>query len=156
MQSDPGYKKELIMTEIDNKGLENTITHYVSLTDTSSAYKLALIDVSLQLIRNSWNEHANGGMWEYWFSLPGGYLITQYKDKRLDAAAEILSYIMKQGNFESKYRYFTYEIYAFINLVQGKIQIAKEYYEKAVSNPSETFAVSFDRAKEMLNRIKDN
>jgi hypothetical protein len=156
VQSDSGYKKELIMSEIDNKGLESTITHYVSLTDTSSEIKLALIDVSLQLIRNSWNEHANGGMWEYWFSLPGGYLITQYKDKRLDAAAEILSYIMKQGKLDSKYRYFTYEIYAFINLVQGKNQIAKEYYEKAVSNPSETFAVSFNRAKEMLNRIKDN
>jgi hypothetical protein len=156
MQADPGYKKELIMTEIDNKGLENTITHYISLTDTSSAYKLALIDVSLQLIRNSWNEHANGGMWEYWFSLPGGYLITQYKDKRLDAAAEILSYIMKQGKIDSKYRYFTYEIYAFINLVQGKTQLAREYYEKAISNPSETFAVSFDRAKKMINSIKDN
>jgi hypothetical protein len=118
VQSDSGYKKELIMSEIDNKGLESTITHYVSLTDTSSEIKLALIDVSLQLIRNSWNEHANGGMWEYWFSLPGGYLITQYKDKRLDAAAEILSYIMKQGKLDSKYRYFTYEIYYFINLVQ--------------------------------------
>ena len=156
MQSDPGYKKELIMTEINNKGLENTITHYLSLTDTSGSNDLALIDVSLQLIRNSWNEHANGGMWEYWFSLPGGYLITQYKDKRLDAAAEILSNIMKHGKLDSKYRYFSYEIYAFINLVQGKTQIAKEYYEKAISNPSETFAVSFDRAKEMLNRIKDN
>jgi hypothetical protein len=156
MQSDPGYKKELIMNEIDNKGLENTITHYVSLTDTSSEYKLVLIDVSLQLIRNSWNEHANGGMWEYWFSLPGGYLITHYQDKRLDAAGEILSYVMKQGKLDSKYRYFIYEIYAFINLVQGKTQIAKEYYEKAVSNPTETFAVSFNRAKEMLNRIKDN
>ena len=87
---------------------------------------------------------------------PGGYLITQYKDRRLDAAAEILSYIMKQGKLDAKYRYFIYEIYAFINLVQGKSQIAKEYYEKAVSNPSETFAVSLNRAKEMLNRIKDN
>jgi hypothetical protein len=156
IKSDPGYKKESIMTEIDKNGSNNTVTHYLSLNDTSSANNLVLINVSLQLIRNAWNQYASGGMWEYWFSLPGGYTINHFKDKRLDASAEILSSIMKQEKLDSKYRYFTYEIYAYINLVQGKTQIAKEYYEKAVSNPTETFAVSLNRAKEMLNRIKDN
>ncbi len=153
IQSDPGYKKELIMNEIDKKGLENTVSHYISLNDTSNANKLAFINVSLQLLRNSWNQHDNGGMWEYWFSLPGGYSITHFKDNRLDAAAEILSLIIKQDKLDSKNRYFTYELYAYINLVQGNILIAKEYYEKAISNPSQTYAVSYNRAKEMLNKI---
>jgi hypothetical protein len=152
IQSDPEYKKELIMADIDKKGLDNTVTHYISRNDTSSTGK-SLIDVSLQLIKNSWNEHANGGMWEYWFSLPGGYTITHYKDKRLDTAAEILSSIMRQEKPASKNLYFTFEIYAYINLVQGNIPVAKGYYEKAISNPSETYAISYNRAKEMLNRI---
>jgi tetratricopeptide (TPR) repeat protein len=112
-----------------------------------------LINVSLQLLRNSWNQNANGGMWEYWFSLPGGYIITHYKDKRLEAAAEILSSVMRQ-ELDPKNRYFTYEIYAYIKLIQGNTLVAKEYYEKAISNPSESYGVSYNRAKEMLNRIK--
>jgi hypothetical protein len=154
VQSDPGYKKESIMAEIDKKGLNNTLAHLISLNDTSSANNLTLINVSLQLIRNAWNQHANGGMWEYWFSLPGGYTITHFKDKRIDASAEILSSIMKQEKLDSKNRNFAYEIYAYINLVQGNNLVAKEYYEKVISNPFETYAVSYNRAKEMLIRIK--
>lgn len=154
IQSDPGYKKELIMAEIDKKGLDSTVIHLIALNDTSSTYKFAMINVSLQLIRDSWNQHASGGMWEYWFSLPGGYSITHYKDKRLIAAEEILSSLMKQETPDSKNLYFTYEMYAYINLIQGNITVAKEYYGKAISSPSLTYPGSYNRSKEMLNRIK--
>ncbi len=156
VQNDPDYKKELIMNEIDKKGLDYTVSHFISMNDTTSVNNLDMINVSLQLLRNSWNQHANGGMWEYWFGLPGGYAITHFEDKRLDAATEILSSVMKQEKIDSRYMHFTYEIYAYINLVQGKTQIAKEYYEKVISNPTESFPISLNRAKEMLNRIKDN
>lgn len=114
---------------------------------------MALMEVALQLVKYAWNEHFNGGMWDYWFSLPKGYEVATFKDKRLDAASKLLKYLLAK-DFDKRMLNFMNEMYAYINLVQGDVTIAKEFYIKSVANPADTYEISYLRAKEMLARIE--
>jgi Acyl-coenzyme A:6-aminopenicillanic acid acyl-transferase len=144
------YLKESIVDEISKNGLE-VIDQYTSQSD--SAMNKALLEVALQLIKYAWNEHANGGMWDYWFSLPNGYEVTTFTDKRLDAAARLLQYLLDK-KFDNKLLNFLNEMYGYVNLVQGNLPVAKEFYAKAVAKRDETYEVSYLRAKEMLGRME--
>lgn len=151
------YLKEFIMNEIDKNGLKVTLDNYISENKISklkdSILNPALLEVSLQLIKYSWNEHSKGGMWDYWFSFPKGYDVQRFKDNRLAASSTLLLYLLNQKEFDNKLRNFIYEMYAYVNLIQGDFNIAKEYYRKSLANPSETYENSYLRGKEMLNRI---
>lgn len=154
---DPLYKKEQLLEEIKKNGLDTTVNKYQQLLSQTgkkdSLLAPAVLEVALQLIKNSWNQHASGGSWEYWFSLPAGYQVSNFKDKRLDAASRLLGTLWKEGGFDPAMKNFLLEISAYLHLVDGNVPEAKEYYLRSVLNPSETYPNSYARAREMLKRI---
>lgn len=158
IKQDPLYQKELILGEIVKKGLDNTVCHYLSAMDSlqgrDSALAVSMLEVALQLLKNAWNQHADGGMWEYWFSLPKGYNVEHFKDDRLNAADRIFLVLMNRKQFDIKLRHLIFEMYAYSSLVQGNTAVAKEYYEKCIAEPAETFPATYNRGKEMLGRLK--
>ncbi|MFL9483836.1 carcinine hydrolase/isopenicillin-N N-acyltransferase family protein [Chitinophagaceae bacterium LWZ2-11] len=173
IKKDPGYKKEVILSEIYKKGLDVTVAHYLSLLNTpiqkdstlktqkdsllkmrkDSALRMTMLEVGLQLVKDAYNRHAQGAMWLYWFSLPDGYTVSTFKDERLDAAKNIFECLKKQEPFDAKLKNFVTEIDAYVSLVQGKNEEAKTLYKSASANRDDTYPVSYDRAKEMLTRI---
>lgn len=151
------YLKESIFQEMLNKGIENTIDRYIAESEKSDPKNKnldpALLEVALQLIKYSWNEHNNGAMWDYWFSKPSGYDIKPYKDTRLTSAEKLLKYLSAKEEKDLKLRNFMYEISGFINFTQGNTGTARDFYEKSISNPDEAYAVTLLRGKEMLSRL---
>ncbi|MGN7706556.1 carcinine hydrolase/isopenicillin-N N-acyltransferase family protein [Chryseobacterium sp. JV274] len=153
------YLKESIFQEMKNKGIDRTIDHYISesekLSPKNEKLNSALLEAALQLIKYSWNEHNNGSMWYYWFSKPYGYDVQQYKDTKLTSAEKLLKYLSSKETTDLKLQNFMYEMIGFINLTQGDKILAKEFYEKAVTNPDKAYSVTLIRGKEILNRMKD-
>lgn len=153
----PQYQKELMLDQIERVGFERALQPYLSpgqeTIKKDTALALATMEVALQLVKNTCNQHNNGGMWEYWFSLPGGYQVSRMQDNRLFDAGRLLKVLMNDGGLDVKLRYFLAEIYAYTQLIQGNRDTAKQFYERAVSNPPQTYPVSYQRAKEMLIRI---
>ncbi|MDQ0065505.1 hypothetical protein [Chryseobacterium lathyri] len=151
------YLKESIFQEIQDKGIETTIDRYIAESQKADPKNKnldpALLEVALQLIKYSWNEHNNGAMWYYWFSKPNGYDIRQYKDTRLTSAEKLLKYLSAKEEKDLKLRNFMYEISGFINFTQGNKSLAKEFYEKSIANAEETYPVTLLRGKEMLRRL---
>lgn len=151
------YLKESIFQEMKEKGIDTTIDHYISesekLSPKNEKLNSALLEVALQLIKYSWNEHNNGRMWDYWFSQPDGYNIKQYKDPALVSTERLLQYLSSKETKDLKLQNFIYEISGFINLVQGNTNVGKEFYQKAICTPNETYAVTLQRGNEMINRL---
>lgn len=152
------YLKESIFQEMQDKGMESTIDRYIAESEKADPKNKnldpALLEVALQLIKYSWNEHNNGAMWDYWFSKPNGYDIQPYQDNRLTSAEKLLKYLSAKEEKDLKLRNFMYEMSGFINMTQGNKSIAKELYEKAITNPDEAYPVTLLRGKEMLSRLK--
>lgn len=153
------YLKESILQEMKDKGIDSTIDHYITesekLAPKNKNLDSALLEVALQLIKYSWNEHTNGGMWDYWFSKPEGYNIKQYKDTRLTSADKLLKHLSAKENTDPKLKNFMFEMSGFVNLVQGNTSTAKEFYEKSIYNPEETYKVTLSRGTEMLCRLEE-
>jgi hypothetical protein len=151
------YLKESIFKEILDNGTDITINHYIAESEKSGPKnkKLdpALLEVALQLVKYSWNEHNEGAMWNYWFSKANGYDIKVYKDARLTAAEKLLKYLSDKEEKDLKLRNFMYEILGYINFTQGNTGTAKDFYKKSISNPDEAYAVTLLRSKEMLSRL---
>lgn len=151
------YLKESILREMRANGLDTTIDHYFTESSRSPAENKnldpALLEVALQLIKYSWNEHNNGGMWGYWFSYPGGYDIKQYKDAKLSAAEKLLHHLSGKEDLAPQMQNFMYEMIGFINLVQGNKKSARDFYEKAIHNPGQAYNVTLVRGKEILKRM---
>lgn len=152
------YLKESIFQEMMNKGIETTVDRYIAESEKSDPKNKnldpALLEVALQLIKYSWNEHNNGAMWDYWFSKPNGYDIKLYKDTRLTSAEKLLKYLSTKEEKDLKLRNFMYEISGFINVTQGNTDIAKDFYEKSISNSDEAYPITLLRGKEMLSRLQ--
>ena len=152
------YLKESIFQEMQDKGMESTIGRYIAESEKADPKNKnldpALLEVALQLIKYSWNDHNNGAMWDYWFSKPNGYDIQPYQDNRLTSAEKLLKYLSAKEEKDLKLRNFMYEMSGFINMTQGNKSIAKELYEKAITNPDEAYPVTLLRGKEMLSRLK--
>ncbi|MBP2616002.1 hypothetical protein [Chryseobacterium jejuense] len=152
------YLKEFIFQEIQDKGADTTINRYIAESEKSDSKNKnldpALLEVALQLIKYSWNEHNNGAMWDYWFSKPNGYDANPYKDTRLDSAEKLLKYLSTKEEKDLRLRNFMYEISGFINFTQGNTSTAKEFYEKAISKPEEAYPITLLRGKEILSRLK--
>lgn len=154
-KNNPLYRKEAIMAEIDKQGLTTTVNHYITESEKGkdSTLNAALVEVALQLIKYAWNDHSNGGMWDYFFSLQKGYEVNTLTDKQLTAATQLLKHLISQ-KYDNKLHNFLYEIYAYVNLLQGDRISAEEFYQKSVATPAETYKVSYVRAKEMIGRLK--
>lgn len=150
------YRKEAMAQEMQQNGLKTTIDHYISENETAKDSTLppALLEVGLQLIKYAFNQHNYGGMWDYWFSLPGGYEVTSFHDKQLDEAERLMKYLMDKQDKDLKLKNFITEIYAYLNLVKGDSQTAKRYYQKAIEHPEDSYPVSYSRSKEMLAHIR--
>ncbi|MCL1673736.1 carcinine hydrolase/isopenicillin-N N-acyltransferase family protein [Elizabethkingia ursingii] len=151
------YLKESIFNEMLKQGTEVTTDKYIAESKVSesknSKLDSALLEVALQLVKYSWNKQSNGGMWEYWFSMPNGYNLTIIKDERLNSAKKILQYLSEKDQSDIKLRNFTYEMLAYVNLIQGDLTTAKDIYTKAISNPNEAYNVTLTRGKEILSRL---
>jgi len=152
------YLKESIFQEMQEKGVESTIDRYIEESEKADPKNKnldpALLEVALQLIKYSWNEHNNGAIWDYWFSKPNGYDIQPYQDNRLTSAEKLLKYLSAKEEKDLKLRNFMYEMSGFINMIQGNKSIAKDFYKKAIANPDETYPVTLLRGKEMMSRLK--
>ncbi|AZA79977.1 hypothetical protein EG347_22055 [Chryseobacterium sp. G0186] len=151
------YLKESIFQEMKDKGTDATIDYYIAESKKTAPknekLNSALLEVALQLIKYSWNEHNSGSAWGYWFSKPEGYDIKRYKDNRLTYAEKILTYLSANENKDLKLRNFMYEISGFVNLVQGNTKTGKEFYAKSISKPEEVYPVTLTRGTEIMKRL---
>lgn len=151
------YLKESIVNEMTKNGVDATVNKYIAESKTaeskSSKLDAALLEVALQLIKYTWNQQNNGGMWDYWFSLSSGYQIQFIQDERLESAKKLLNHLSTKAT-DKKLQNFTLEMLAYVNLLQGNHSLAKEIYGKAIANPTETYNVTLTRTKEMMNRLK--
>jgi hypothetical protein len=148
------YRKEMILDEINAKGLQPTLNHYFDVNKVAvkkdSTINGVLLEVAIQLIKDSYNQHANGGIWEYWFAMPNGFKIENFNDKRLTAAGEIFNYLGTEKDIDVKLKNFILELSAYVNLIQGDQQKAKEYYGIVASNTTNSWPISFNRSRKML------
>ena len=148
------YRKEMILDEIKKNELQPTLNHYFDLSRNTvkrdSTINSVLLEVGIQLIKDSYNQHANGGIWEYWFAMPGGFKIESFNDKRLKAAEEIFNCLSAEKGIDTKLKNFIFELSAYVNLVQGDQNKAKEYYTTAAASSTDAWPTSFNRAKKML------
>ncbi|MBC8153043.1 MAG: hypothetical protein H7Z72_09040 [Bacteroidetes bacterium] len=153
----PQYQKERVLDRIDQVGFDQAVQPYLSASNgqakKDTALSMAVLEVALQLVKNAWNQHQNGQMWEYWFSLPGGYQVPHWQDKRLTQAGVLMKALMSDTNLDAKGQNFMAEIYAYTQLIAGKRDEAYKFYQQAVSDADKTFPVSYQRAKTMLSRI---
>jgi hypothetical protein len=144
----------MILDEINKNGLQPTLHHYFDLNKVAvkkdSTINSVLLEVGIQLIKDSYNQHANGGIWEYWFAMPGGFKIEKFNDKRLKAAGEIFDYLGAEKGIDVKLKNFIFELSAYVNLIQGDQNKAKEYYGIAAGNSVDTWPISLNRSKKML------
>jgi len=148
------YRKEMILDEIKKNELQPTLNHYFDLSRNTvkrdTTINSVLLEVGIQLIKDSYNQHANGGIWEYWFAMPGGFKIENFNDERINAAAEIFDYLGTEKEIDTKLKNFIYELSAYVKLIQGNQNKAKEYYTIAAASSTDTWPISFTRSKKML------
>ncbi|WP_316827953.1 hypothetical protein [Pedobacter miscanthi] len=148
------YRKEMILDEIGTKGLQPTLNRYFELGKNTvkkdSTLNGILLEVGIQLVKDSYNQHANGGIWQYWFVLPGGFKIENINDKRINGAGEIFDYLTAEKDIDHKLKNFIFELNAYVKLINGDQKKAKTYYEIASGNSADTWPISFNRSKKML------
>lgn len=153
----PLYQKEQILDQINQVGFEQATQPYLTLgkgqSKQDTALAMAVLEVSLQLVKNAWNQHQHGLMWEYWFSLPDGYQVPHWQDNRLTQADILLKALMSDAKLDTKMHNFLAEIYAYTQLVLNNREEARTFYQQASADPSQTYPVSYQRAKTMLARI---
>ena len=155
LKLDPAmYRKEMILDEIQNKGLNATIDRYTMLSrDTVKKdvkLKGILLEVTIQLIKDAYNGHAGGGPWEYWFVMPKGFKNEQFADERLNGAERILNLLKEEKETDKKMTNFILELQAYVSMLKGDHDKSKQYYEQASSSSAEAWAISYDRSKRML------
>ncbi|MDR3695119.1 carcinine hydrolase/isopenicillin-N N-acyltransferase family protein [Mucilaginibacter sp.] len=159
IQKDPNYKKEQILSAYyKGSRADSLIDRYLAqsahpVTGKDSTHRNMMIDIGIQLIKDAWNQHDGGHMWDYWFSLPGGYAISHFKDKRLDAAERIFKSVTGDPKTDIKMKNFLTELEAYISLIQGDAATAKALYASALSDQNANYPVSYNRAKKMLTEI---
>ena len=155
LKLDPAmYHKEMILDEIDNKGLNVTLDRYINnRKDTlikDNKMHSVLLEVGIQLVKDAYNRHAGGGLWEYWFSLPGGFKNEYFKDQRLAGAARILEFLKEQRDTDQKTKNFIYELLAYVNMLEQNKDVAMNYYQQASADSENTWPVSYNRSQKML------
>ena len=150
-------KKEAILADIHKKGLDAALDRYLPLLDHSagkdSTLSSDLLEVGLQLVKDSWNQYNRGGMWEYWFGLPGSYNIVHFRDARLDGADRIFTAI-KPKIKDVKLDNFVTEIQAYLAMLRDDDATAKSMYEALYANDQGTYTISHNRSKAMLAVLK--
>ncbi|KIO76121.1 hypothetical protein TH53_16725 [Pedobacter lusitanus] len=154
LQLDPAmFRKEMILDEIGNKGLNTTIDRYFALandtTKKDSKINGILLEVSIQLIKEAYNRHANGGPWEYWFGFAGGFKNERFTDERLTGAERILDFLNEQKESAIKLKNFIFELKAYLSMLKGDGQKAKDYYKLASLSSADSWPVSYNRAQKM-------
>lgn len=154
------YRKEKLLDKIDEVGLDSASHYYVQLeangAQPDTSVSVVLLEVALQLVKNTFNQYNEGGMWEYWYSLPGGYKPVHTQDRRLVAADKLMEGLMQDKKIDDKTQRFIGEIYAYSQLAQGRKDLAKLYYEKAAESPDKNYKSSYIRAQKMLAVISSN
>ncbi|MBL7706797.1 MAG: hypothetical protein JNM21_14720 [Taibaiella sp.] len=152
------YLKESIINEMTKNGVDATVDKYLldrkNMSTVNPKLDEALLEVGLQLIKDSWNKYSHGGMWDYWFSIPKGYEIQIVQDLRLGAAKRLLNALIQEQPTNPKLNNFILEMLGYTNLIDGHPIIAEQYYLKAIANPELAYPVTMNRGKEMLSRMK--
>jgi hypothetical protein len=156
-KASPLYRKEQLLDQIEQVGFERALQPYLreseGQTKRDTALAMAVLEVSLQLIKNTWNQHQQGQMWAYWFNLPAGYQVPRLQDQRLAQASTLLRALMTDAVTDAKLRHFLAEMYAYTQLLAGDLATARVFYHQAIAEPSQTYPVSYNRAKTMLNQL---
>lgn len=152
------YLKESIINEMTSNGIDVTIDKYIAESESvegkNTKLDAALLEVALQLVKYTWNQYSNGGMWDYWFSLSKGYDKMTIKDERLNSAKRMFKYLYDKNQSDIKLKNFIYEMLAYISFIQDDNATAKVIYTQLISNPpSDVYDVTLTRTKEMLLRL---
>ena len=153
----PLYQKEQILDQISQVGFEQATQPYLGTgkgqSKQDTALTMAVLEVSVQLVKNAWNQHQHGLMWEYWFNMPGGYEVPRWQDKRLTQADVLMKSLIAGPILDAKLRNFLTEIYTYTQLVMGNQDEASKSYRQSISDPSQTYLESYQRAKTMLSHL---
>lgn len=151
------YSRELMLREISRNGVDETIRYYQDLKGTISGkdsekrvqqINSDLVEAALFLLRASWIKHSGGKGWVYWYNFPSSYDIWHSNNEMLKAASKIFASLLDETTDPA----FDYEMYAYINLILGNKDTAKEYYKKSISVASESSG-GYKRGKVMLDKI---
>lgn len=154
VKSHAEYPRELLLSEIDKNGIDKTLAHYQALKDKQTpkgkdSINTLLIDAGIMLVRKSYNRHFNGEWWSYFFKFPGSYKIWHSQDNQIQAALKIWQSILQDNKTPGP---MLLELYAYINLVAGKKEVTKEYYEKAIAM-APTGSDTSTRGRKMLEDV---
>jgi hypothetical protein len=154
----PLFQKEQILDQIEKANFHQALEPYLSASNDQKAKKdsalsMSVLEVALQLVKNSWNQHEGGQMWGYWFNLPSAYEVPRWQDQRLLNAGILFKTLMKDPALGIKEQNFVAEIYAYTQLVLGNPEEARRFYQQVVVKPDESFPVSYQRSKAMLAKI---
>lgn len=151
------YKKEQVLDQIDRVGFAQAVQPYLSNSGGQSkadtALSVAMLEVSIQLVRNAWNQHQHGLMWDYWFSLPDGYQVPHWSDDRLTQSGMLLKALISDPRLDTKLHNFLAEIYAYTQLVASNPDEARTFYRQASADADQAYPISYQRAKTMLSRL---
>lgn len=156
-KTSPLYRKEQLLDQVEAVGFAQALRPYLEesrrLTRRDTALVPAAVEVALQLIKNAWNQHQQGQMWTYWFSLPAGFQAPRLQDPRIEQARTLLQALRTDALTDAKLRHFLAEIHAYTYLLNGEVPQARALYRLAIAEPAQTFPVSYNRAKSMLERL---
>lgn len=151
------YRKEKLLDQIAQVGFAQALRPYLEqsqrATQRDTTLVPAAVEVALQLVKNSWNQQQQGQMWTYWFSLQAGYQVPRLQDARLGQARTLLQALRTDPLTDVKLRQFLTEIHAYTLLLAGDVAQAQALYRQAIAEPTQTYPVSYTRAKTMLSRL---
>lgn len=157
LKSDIAYRKEKMMEPFNKDNISDAVQLSLGKlpegVKADSSLSADMLDVSVQLIRDAWNQHTSGGVWPYWFAMENGDQDVQFQDARLPAAESLLARLDQVGTFDTKTKNFIREMSAITRLNQGRRQQALDLYRSLLSTPGELFPITEMRAKRMLSSL---
>lgn len=131
----PEYGREVFLSEVAKQGLDQTLTRYQGLTVDPAAkdsVNTLLMDAGMVFLRRSYGQYSTGNRWLYLYQFPQSYAIWHSTDANIQAASRLFGSVVEQG-CPKGLEAVTYELVAYTNLVQNKVALARQYYEKSLA-----------------------
>lgn len=151
VKNHPEYKREQLLHEINQNGLEATLARYDALkkTDQSGNQKIdeTMIDAGINLIIKAYNKHTNGGAWPYWYNFPTSYAVWNAGDD-LKQPTRIFEWLLesKENNAPG---FFYEEMLGYLYTMQGSGAIGRDFYKKVIAKAPKDSG-NYRRAAKML------
>ena len=106
------------------------------------------------MLKGAYNRYAHGGWLSYWFKFPTSFFVWEYRDQQITNALAILNLLLKEEAFtKGQWAAWFYEFYAYVNMVAGNKELAKQYFEKAIASAPKQ-SDPYQRSMRMLEQLK--